>query len=281
MTHAFKAVALSFYSGSFYGELARRGKGIGIGLVSLLSLLMCMGFFLTLFASGLYSDARDGLANLSALSETLPAITVQDGKLSIDKPSPYTLTFGKAPDDEHIVIDTSYKETDSGAIRKYMDQHRIMLLVTANKMMRYVHHSEDGQAQAGGDLQISELKDTQPFSITHDNWRALAASANGWGMPLLTLFAFVTMFIGVFLYNLFATLFSGIAVMFFDFAAQTNLEFSAALRLASAFRIPVTFLSVVPVLLGMYPLVGISGWILWMLYLGFAVWSVRLYSRVS
>ena len=62
-----------------------------------------------------------------------------------------------------------------------------------------------------------------------------------------------------------------------DYYALNTWTGGPAPRLSAAFRIPVTVLSTLPVLAGMSPLMGISGWILWGMYLVFAVWSVRLY----
>jgi len=278
MINAFKAIARSFYSGHFYGELARVHTGIGVVLISLLTLLITILFSLSFLLGGHYSHLREAISRLPALADTLPAITVKDGTLSIDKPVPYTLTLGSAPDEVHVVVDTNYKITDINALEGYMRQGKVILLVTADKVIsRDIQKNEGEQAQIDNTLRISDLRDSRPFTMTHDNWRALGETVKTWGMPMVLAIIFVAMFVGMFIANFIATIFSGVAVMVCDLIAKTGLEFPAALRLAAAFRIPVIVLSFIPVLIGVHPLSGLTCWALWGIYLVFAVWSVRLY----
>lgn len=85
-----QAPVLGFFSTQFYRDLAANGKGVGfLYLLALLSLSCLIGpvkQFLDLndFMS------RDG----AALIEQFPAVKIENGKLSIDKPSPHYITSG-------------------------------------------------------------------------------------------------------------------------------------------------------------------------------------------
>ena len=230
----------------------------------------------TLFLVAYYSEVREVLARLPGLADALPAITIKDGELSIDKPVPYTLTQGTAPDEAHIVFDTNYKITDLHALERYMQQGRIALLITARAAItRDVQKTADQKLQVEDVFDISDLERQPSFTITHAVWHTLAELVKNWGTPALLVIASIMMFLYVFINNFLATVSSAIAVYILDCVARVHLEFSAAMRLAAAFRIPVVILSMLPAAID----IDIPNRILCMLYLIFAMWSVRRYDN--
>ncbi len=283
MTNTFKAVILSFYSGHFYGEQARDRKGIGMKLIFALSFLTTLILLLSLWTSGLYSQAHEALAKLPALVETLPAFTVsKEGKLSIDKPVPYRVNFGTSPDDVWIIIDTSYHVSDINALEQYMRQNKVMLLLTEDKIVsRNTRKVRGQQTQLDDSLQISNIKDYQALSITHDNWRTLASVVIRWGMPSFTAFLCFAVFIGASISNFISTLFTAIVVRFLGFISRAGFDYAGAMRLSAAARIPVTVICMLPIFIGHMELHGLTGWLLWSIYLLFAVFAVRLHSPKS
>ena len=153
------------------------------------------------------------------------------------------------------------------------------MLATADKIVRYLPN-DDGEFRSPADsLQISDLKGSRPFMFTHEDWHTMGETVKSWGMFWITAAVSLMVFLAGFLVNFIATVFSAVAVMVVDMGAGTKLEFPAAMRLAAAFRIPVTILSGAPVLFGHNPLVGTSGWILWAIYLAFAIGALRIYDR--
>jgi hypothetical protein len=281
MTGTLAGAVQSFYSGTFYGELARRGRGIGMRFILLLTLVMLALYYVAFRAGGGYDAVHAMLERLPEKASELPSLTVADGKLSIDRPVPYKFDVGLAPDDAWIVIDTNYKITDVDALEKYMRDNNIIVLLTADKVVMLDYHANaGGKTVATSGVRISDIKDnsqSQSFSVTHADWQSLAQWIKARGMAVLFWSMFTGMLIGLFILNFLAMLFSAVAVMILDLIARNGLEFPAAMRLAAAARIPVTVISALPLLVGRTPLEGGTGWLLWLIYLVFAVWAVKLH----
>lgn len=104
-----QAPFFTFFSKPFYRDLLLNGKGIGFVYLFLL-LLFCW----TLQTIKVFTLVQTGVNDkiVAEFVNQVPAMNVQNGKLSIDKPSPYLL--GKDPDTGKplIVFDTTGKITD-------------------------------------------------------------------------------------------------------------------------------------------------------------------------
>jgi hypothetical protein len=88
-----QAPVLAFFSTKFYRDLATNGKGVGFVYMLTLLAIMCtiqpIHFYFTLkdFMNG---DGR-------AIVDVCPNIKIQNGKLSIDEPSPYVVALQDIP----------------------------------------------------------------------------------------------------------------------------------------------------------------------------------------
>jgi len=266
MANVFKDAAQSFYSGTFYGELARTRKGIGVGMIVLLTLLVSL-----LMCSGLLLDTRlhRAISQFPQVAAGLPKVTLNEAhKLSIDKPVPYRIDIGDKTKSIWVVIDTNYKLSDGTA--QYMRQNNILALIDADETV--LARTERGE------LEVYDFKESQPFTIAHDQWVRLGAAVAQWGVPVLAAAFFISYSIGMFILNMAATLLTAMVMMAMDVLTRVKLEFPSAMRLAAAARIPVNVLPIVPVLFGVPGLAAGSGWVLWGLYVVFAVCAVRIHS---
>jgi hypothetical protein len=260
---AFRNIILSFYSRNFYYTLARESKGIGMGSIALLTLLMVSFLFLSFVQA--YPQLHQTAEQIPAIASTLPAITFKDGKLSIDKPVPYRVNWGSPPDNICVIIDTNYKIGDINTLTQFMQKNNVVLLLTADKAVT--------MKDKNGRLEVSELGQ-KPFTITHDNWHTLAETIKNWGSVILLVFMIVTMLIGTFIYNLLAAFIAGVVVLILGWILRADFDYVIAVRLAAAARIPITIITTIPLAIGVaFPVV--IAWIIWCAYLIFAVFASK------
>lgn len=85
-----QAPVLSFFSTQFYRDLGANGKGVGFVYLLVLLSISCLIGPAKQFIDLSEFMKRDG----AALVEQFPAIKIENGKLSIDRPSPYYITSG-------------------------------------------------------------------------------------------------------------------------------------------------------------------------------------------
>lgn len=278
MMRLFKDAALSFYSGSFYGELARQRRGIGLRHVFLLTFILLFMGTLALYLSGGFAKVHDGLERLPALVKSLPAITVKDGKLSIDKPVPYKLDLGSPPQSYWLVIDTGYKVEGLEELEQYMRKDHIVILMTADKIISRRLARKAGQNEFTSTIEMSDIRENQTIlSFTHNNLQTLAQAVEDWGVPVFIWVALGAGFLAMFITNLLSTFMTAVVVMILGLTAQVGFEFAAAMRLSAAARIPIMILSLIPALFWDSIPGGITGWVIWGIYMLFAVAAVRLY----
>ncbi len=121
-------IVSSFYSSDFYGDVAHARRGIGMKFIFTLTVITVglMTGYLLFYSKNL----QDMAAAVPEFAATLPSIAVKDGKLMIDKPSPYNIPIGEGADRWTITIDTNYKVTDPKALTSYMETNRIVVLIT-------------------------------------------------------------------------------------------------------------------------------------------------------
>jgi len=266
MTDAFKGAVLSFYSGSYYGELAHTRKGIGIGLVFVLTLILTVMIMLcVLFNLGTLQNV---MHVVSQKISDLPDISIKDGKLSA-KPDPYQMSLNDESASFRIIIDTSYKLNDSTL--QYMRKNNIYVLFAADEFATLLSNDKK--------LEINDyyFKDNRSFTITHEDWLKMADRIEHWGMPVLLGVIFIMGPIVLFMGNFLATVLTAIAVWLVGLIVQAGLEFADAMRLTAALRIPVSILGFLPVFVGGRQLHGLADWGIWLIYLVFAVYAARHY----
>jgi hypothetical protein len=265
MTGFFKEIFSSLYDSSTYGEVAREKQGIGATFMLFLTVLT-MAFASVLIAAG-YAAAKDAINSVPAIVADLPAMTIKDGKLTIDKPVPYEVKLGSGPDMMRIVIDTNYKIADLGALHEKMKQEKIISLITADAIVVPGQNDE---------LKVEDLKDVQqPVMIDHAGWQKLAQVLKDWGIAFLAGSFAIFGFIGLFLFNLIATFCTAIVVTIAGAMAGAALAFDASMRLAALLRIPVTIISYILSLIGLTWHIVAIGWLLWFGYIIFAVVAAK------
>jgi hypothetical protein len=126
----FKAFYLSFFSKAFYCDVASNWRGIAFSL--LLAIVTLHSIF---FVIHLYRGYSDFLSNQgTALVEQIPAISIVDGKMRIDKPWPYTI---KSQDGTPLVLfDVNFDETKFPAGRVWITSDKIYIRRNAYDEMR-------------------------------------------------------------------------------------------------------------------------------------------------
>jgi hypothetical protein len=97
----FPAPLFSFYSKKFYGETARFGKGTGF-LYLFLLLVVCHS--LSAWAGYIHFTFLVDSPAAKEIYTKIPDMTVKQGVLSINKPSPYLMEFKNATTQEKSVV---------------------------------------------------------------------------------------------------------------------------------------------------------------------------------
>lgn len=245
-----KTLPLTFYSAPFYANLCRRSRGLGLGFLLIASLLG-LGQAAVHYAFPIKSLWKER----TAIFESLPPVTIQNGQLSIDAPSPLTLTFleGKEGGPFKLVFDMEADSSDTNKIAKRMDDESLFLLATRDKIFLYDKSTARVEATS-----VSTMKRT---TISHENWIE-AGKLFSVFVPLSISFSMgLLLFLGHFVTALAGAL--GLYVLMP--LLKLDLPFSALFRLAAAAKIPVgvLFLIVPP-----NPLIQLPLW------LGFALFGL-------
>lgn len=213
----------TFYSSSFYRDLVKKGKGWGLGFLlfaTLLSLAQTVRSFDEIFSS-LW-------AKENAVFESLPEVTIQDGKLSLDVISPVIVPLsqesGEAP--LKIVFDTRLPTSDLDALVKKMHEEDIFILVTEDNVIFYNKANRTQNIQP-----IKELKDTK---LTRETWLETRSILQSVFLPLFMIFSASIYFLGYLLSaGIVALVIRGLSPLL-----KLKLPFEAAMRLVLAARIP-------------------------------------------
>lgn len=262
MIEFLRILPLPFFSALYYRYAARRAKGIGGRFILVVTLLM---FAVAAIGMGMapWQEARAGFARIAAAADRLPVLTIANGALSIDKPSPYTLDLtgeGAAP--VRIVIDTEDPGTDPAAAAEKMKQGEIDLYAT--------RHTIFARGAAAEEFRSRSLTSFYgPVTVTPAMIVRLAAFLQGGGLALLAALSAVFLFLSLLAYNLTATALTATVAAVLSSLLRSGLTFDGAMRISAALRLPATLFSLLPfVNLG-------AGWLIWLCYLAFAVWSTK------
>ncbi len=188
-----RSVDMSFYSKSFYKDVARNWNSTGFFYLFLLVLLCIipMMFSFQEAVSAFVADEAPGIVR------QVPEIKITKGKISIDKPMPYII---KDPDKSAplIIIDTTGKIMS-------LDGSPATMLITESKIIMKKSSVETRT------FSLSELDGfcldrsmVYKFLDIINEWLAVAA------FPFALMFSFLCRMIQVLFYSVFGLLFAGI-----------------------------------------------------------------------
>ncbi len=232
MLQAFKSLHLTFYSVPFYRDLLRSWKGFGLGFIFAAVLLN-----LALAAFALSGPFMNFLKERDALFESFPTVSIKDGQLSIDAPSPLEIKLleGNKGGPVRIIFDMALEKLSLDEANKKMSEANIFALATKEQILFH-----DQVRQQTEELLLSDFNETE---ITHEKWKEISDSI----VPVfLPLFAVSSGFF-LFLSHL-GTAFCGAALLFLlSPLLKIEASFSGVFRLAAAAKVPVAvFLAFTP-----------------------------------
>ena len=266
-----QALFKSFYSSRLYIDIGKRWKGLGLLYLLLLIAILTLPYSL----KSMFLFSKDFDRNIIQPLKQLPPIYIQNGKVSIDKPTPYFIK-----NDENqvvIIIDTT------GKITEFTDKYpHLNILVTKNKIM---FNLIKPRLFAENNTKENKTPTIQAFSPTAN------AIFDGKKFAELTAITTIKLSSEIMFYPIFISLFYSLAiVMFLSFALFalffTNLFFSFKLTYAKACRLLIT--AATPALLVLFIFMYLhlaftgTGTIIFILifgYYSFAVYSLKKESQ--
>lgn len=261
MLRIIESLPQTFFSRPFYAALLRRGQGIGMGLILILTAIDLAGAAITGY--GPMQQFKAGIAQIAA---DLPEVTAQGGKISINQPAPFvvdlsralpTMDSTEAARAPKIVFDPNYAVSDVQTVSDKMRNENIAVLITSEQAIVLQGRNQD--------IRFHSLQNMPDGVMMHEDWIKLGEKIAFWFVPVIVLLAVIFIFLvklaGVFLLAIAANLIGG--------AMKAVPDFSAAMRLAAAAAVPVTCLSL---------LVAPGFWLkilIWGGYIGFGIWSAH------
>ncbi len=122
----FKAPLFAFYSRDFYRQTARQGKGSG--LLYLFVLVLVSNILSTASGSLHLISSLDNSPEFNEIVAKMPDISIKEGKLSINKESPYELKFKNPQSGKEVLIvfDTSGKKQNYEEAKAVLSQEGIV-----------------------------------------------------------------------------------------------------------------------------------------------------------
>lgn len=229
MFKSFKSIPQTFHSRAFYADLVLSWKGIGIGFIIIGLLFSYVGPLLAQLPK--LPAAQETILNFF---DRLPDVTIKSQKLSIDRPSPFTVEV-KLNDEQTFVLvfDTAYQEHDVKTLTAYMDNKNIDVLLTSD--FAAIRKNRDGMNVEIHDYSRFAAK---TIEVRHEKWVAMADK-----VAMLFPFIFVIALIPVFLFMLVFAFFKALVVKFFALFMTFKPDLPAAMRLGVAASIPASVLT--------------------------------------
>lgn len=217
MNFNIRALKDSLYSKDFYREAAERRTGSGFSFLALLALIQSLVYVLAIavFMLGLSSNW------INDVIEQTPEVTVKNGELSIDKPSPYHI---KADERTIIVIDTvNYNNKSADQIFGEMKKNDWYALATKTKIFT---SKEEHTKYEVHDLSKDSTKDMKFNKDDVHKWaKIFSILALPIGAVVIFLFLWLYKIVQMLIYSLIGLLFRSIL--------DRKLEYSAIQRLVS------------------------------------------------
>ncbi len=232
-----RKILSSFYSAEFYSAVANEEEGRGTSYVIILTVIMLCIISLNLLRAG--PEILSGFKRVTAVMSQLPAVTYKDYTITIDKPAPYQINAGTNTEPRWIIIDPEYTIANVDTLTQFMREKQT-IIVLANDNLLVLNEREDR-------VDITDLKNWRPFTITHDDWHRFADIVSRYGMVLLIGLC-ILLPVGLFFGNFCAAIVVAVVVKMVGRLMRAELDFNASLRVAAALRIPVTILAMLPLL---------------------------------
>jgi hypothetical protein len=243
----FHPLVLSFFSKSLYRDVAKNWRGTG---------LLYLFLVLALFWIPTIIKGQIGISNWvdgdsKEITKQIPAITISNGKVSTDVPTPHFIKDPKTGTDIAIIDTTGAYQT--------LENSDAKLLLTKSKLI---------MNKSAMETQTYDLSSVQSFYVDRSRVEGWLVLLKRWFVPVLyplaLIFSFIFRAIQLLIYALIGLLFARIL--------QANLDYKTLMRLAAIAITPVLILNLlfefVPVHIPRWSLLGI---VIALAYLFFAV----------
>lgn len=243
----FHPLVLSFFSKSLYRDVGKNWRGTG-----LLYLLLAIALlWIPSTIKGHREFARFVDNDAKGITQQVPAITITNGQVSTDVPTPYFIKDPKTGS-TLAIIDT----TDNSP--EVINTSVPVVLAKTKLIMR----------KNAAETQVYDLAGVKSFFVDRARVEGWLATARRWFFPALypvaVLFSFVFRAIQVLIYALIGLLFARML--------NANLDYKTLMRLAAISITPVMVLNVVVEFLPVHlPGWAVLGLIIELVYLFFAV----------
>ena len=225
-----KSIPLTFYSRDFYLTLLLRGCGIGFGFMLLQAVLLLSVPIIQIIP--VLPTVKE---KVTGLAQQLPEIIVKDHKLSIDKPSPYSIDLtpdSKVTPQPIILFDTSSTLTNISDIDQMMKGRNVVALITAD----YFATPKAGNMDAA--IEIHSIRDYAALNnggkVTHDQWNTLGQKLLTWGEPIALALMAASLMLGI----LIATFLKGLILLVATLFCTIRPSLAATMRLSAAASMP-------------------------------------------
>ena len=212
MANTFKALSQSLYQKSFYREVAANKNSNPFLFLLLISFIQVVqiSVILLVSAASIPNHLIDNLVNQT------PVVTVQDGKLSIDKASPYKIIV----DDEVLaIIDTeNYNDKSADSIFKTMKDNNWQALVTQTKIYA---------KKSSGEFRVYDLSDNSGnrkiIKFDKNDVRQWAKIGVKIAIPFIAIF----LFIGIFAYKIIQMFIYSVIALIINAVCNARLEYNS------------------------------------------------------
>lgn len=238
---------LAFFSKDLYRDVAKNWHGIGALYLLLLLIVTWIPLMYLFFVS--LSEFVD--TSSPQWVEQIPAVTINQGVVSIDKPSPYYIKDPKSGNPV-IIIDTSgHYTTLTGTTAG--------ILVMKDKIIMKKNEQE---------TRIYELNKTDNYSFNKDTATKFLTQLKKWA----PLFIYPLLVLTTFIYRLLqALIYAWIGLLFAHFM-KVSLHYKELLRLTMIAITPTIIVGTILTFLQItFPYQGLFYFLLAMLYLVFAI----------
>jgi len=218
MNYNIIALKDSLYSSQFYRRTAAMRSDNGFGFLAIIALIQTIVLSVTIAAAMLMISKAD----IDGFINQTPEVTLQNGQLSIDQPSPYRITAGDTP---IIIIDTeNYNEKSAEFIFNEMREKKLAALVTKTKI--YTRKDNNNEYRV---YDLSEDSSKEIIKFNKDDVRKWAKMASIILLPLAAIF----IFFGVWVYKIIQMLIYSVVGLIINSMLKRNLTYSTIQRLTS------------------------------------------------
>jgi hypothetical protein len=232
----FHALILSFFSKSLYQDVARQWRGTGLAYLLLVLALV----WIPTVVRGHLGFARFVDNDAKGITEQIPAITITNGEVSTDVPTPYYIKSPKTGATLAVIDTTDNPETSDSSVP---------VVLTKTKVIMH---------RGARETRIYDLSGIGKFSADRTTVEGWLATARQWFFPafypVAVLASFVFRAIQILIYALIGILFSRLL--------NANLDYKTLLRLTAVAITPVMILNLllefVPLKIPFFLLLGIA-----------------------